>query len=117
MPIRYILLLFTLFFFTHFNNLQGNNTFDSLVAERHLDASTIENLIQENKRSNLELKIIEITGVIKEAKSKNNTKKAEDLTLLLGELYMQTGQYETSINLLEELLSQMLELLPWIMTR
>lgn len=103
MPLRYIYLLFTLFALTHFNILQGKNNPDSIVSEQPPDASIIENLIHENKQSNLELKIIEISGVIKQAKAQNNIKKAEDLTLLLGELYMETGQYDASIALLEEL--------------
>ena len=103
MLLRYKFILLLLFAFPYSNLLLCNTEADSIIERKHLDAGAIENLIQENKKSNLELKIIEIVGIIKEAKSKNNIKKAEDLTLLLGELYMQTGQYETSINLLEEL--------------
>lgn len=103
MPLKYKFFLLALFALAHFNILKGNSSIDSIVSERHLDARVIENLIHENKQSNLELKIIEITGVIKQARLQNKKKKAEDLTLLLGELYMETGQYDASIALLEEL--------------
>lgn len=79
---------------------QSLNTTDTLVP---VNSNIIESLIKEHNKSKLEYKIVETRELLNQAKIDKNQKKVENLVLMLGSLYMETGKFEASLQTLDEL--------------
>jgi len=86
----------------NFCHAQSLSAADTLVP---VNSNIIESLIKEHNKSKLEFKIVETRELLNQAKIDKNQKKVENLMLMLGSLYMETGKFEASLQTLDELSS------------
>jgi len=86
-----------------FGNLCQAQNNDETNTDVAVDTNIVDILMKEHNKSKLEYKIVETKELINQARIDNNQVELERLLLLLGSLYMEIGEYETSLNTLDEL--------------
>ena len=84
------------------NLCQAQNS-DKTNTDAAVDTNIVEILMKEHNKSKLEYKIVETKESINRSRINNNQAELGRLLLLLGSLYMEIGEYETSLNTLDEL--------------
>jgi hypothetical protein len=97
---RIIVACFTLIFVSNYSLTQS---LDSANPSAAAGSNIIESLFRDHNKSKLEYKIVETRELLNQAKNNKDQKEVGNLMLMLGSLYMETGKFDASLQILDEL--------------